>query len=175
MGMSSATNSLMLYAIIHGIKWKERLLIALHAKVSMLWISWSIKMEALEVTCPYCERHAQMVTGDQIYGEGRFTERFFYLCPPCMAYVGTHKGTNQPLGALADARTREARKCAHAAFDPLWKRKMLKDNVNKFIARSSGYKWLAKALEIEPESCHIGMMTEEQCNRVVEICSKYSK
>lgn len=73
-----------------------------------------------EVYCDYCGRRAEFVDSKVIYGK---SYGMIYLCRCCpgYAYVGVHKGTDRPLGRLADMELRELKKLAHAAFDPLWK------------------------------------------------------
>lgn len=80
----------------------------------------------------------------------------------CGARVGCHKGTKRPLGTVCDDATREARKAAHAAFDPLWRR-----GVGRF--RWQCYQALASAMSLTTDECHIGSMTAEQCRRVVAL------
>lgn len=96
-------------------------------------------------------------------------------CRPCDAAVGCHKGTNEPLGLVADKKTRAARAKAHKAFDPLWQRKMELHGWTKQSARQAGYKWLAREMGLRVENCHIGNFTEGQCYRVVRICNKVGK
>ena len=71
-----------------------------------------------KVYCDYCGREAEFVDSKIIYGKSYGK---IYLCRNCMAYVGVHKGTDKPLGRLANAELRNWKKAAHAAFDPLWK------------------------------------------------------
>lgn len=63
-----------------------------------------------------------------------------WKCVPCDAYVGCHKGTERPLGLVADAATRAAKIKAHAAFDPLWMRKMRKEGISKSAARGAAHR-----------------------------------
>jgi hypothetical protein len=76
--------------------------------------------------------------------------------------VGTHKNSKEhkPLGRLANAELRAAKKRAHAAFDPLWKSGHMK--------RGSAYAWLSDTLGIDKKDAHIGMFDVERCNAVVE-------
>lgn len=124
------------------------------------------------LTCPYCKAKAEFVDSAEIYGR---SYGMIYLCRPCDAYVGVHKGTEKPLGRLANAELREWKIKAHAAFDPLWKRKMIRDNCRKQVARGKGYKWLAGQLEINCSDCHIGMFDVKMCKKVIDICGKYNK
>lgn len=91
-----------------------------------------------------------------------------YLCRPCNAYVGVHKGTDRALGRLADSELRYWKKAAHAAFDPLWQ-KQISQGISKHTARGNAYKWLAEQMQLDSNDAHIGMMDVEQCKRVVEL------
>jgi len=123
------------------------------------------------VICPYCFGEAELTDSAEVY-DGR-SYGPIWLCRPCQAWVGVHKNDDlaRPLGRLADAELREWKKRAHAAFDPLWKRKMQRDNCWAKEARGAGYRWLAKSIGIPFEECHIGMFDVGLCRRVVEICS----
>lgn len=72
-----------------------------------------------KVYCDYCGRQAEYVDSKAVYGK---SYGMMYLCRNCMAYVGVHKGTDKPLGRLANAELRYWKKAAHAEFDPLWQR-----------------------------------------------------
>lgn len=113
--------------------------------------------------CPYCHKPSVLVGGMVIYPHRPdLDNKQFYLCKPCFAYVGCHPGTAKPLGRLANAELRQAKKVAHALFDPLWH--------GNPKSRSNAYKWLAKALGIPESECHIGMMDAGRCNAVVAAC-----
>lgn len=114
--------------------------------------------------CPYCGGESHLADSTRIYSGVSYGP--IYLCdgyPRCDAYVGCHKGTTKPLGRLADAELRRAKKAAHAVFDRLWK---YKDKG----ARSRAYEWLAEKLGISVEDCHIGMFDIQQCRSVVAAC-----
>lgn len=112
-----------------------------------------------ELLCPYCGTHPEYVDSSVIYGK---SYGMIYLCKPCDAYVGVHKGTDTPLGRLANKELREWKKKAHEAFDPLWKHGGMK--------RSQAYEWLAGTLGIKKEHCHIGMFDVNYCKKTVEVC-----
>jgi DNA-directed RNA polymerase subunit RPC12/RpoP len=113
-----------------------------------------------EIKCPYCEAQAVFVDSAEVYG-GR-SYGMIYLCRPCKAYVGVHKGSDKPLGRLADAKLRSMKISAHYAFDHIWK--------DGHDSRKGAYKWLAKELGIEGKDCHIGMFDVDMCYKVVEAC-----
>lgn len=121
--------------------------------------------------CDYCGKPSELVTGAQLYpNHPNFATQPYYKCWPCEAWVGCHDGTLAPLGRLANKELRMHKGFAHAAFDPLWKRKADKDCISRGHARSKGYKWLAKSLGIEGKDCHIGMFDVAQCKEVVRLC-----
>lgn len=123
-------------------------------------------------TCDYCLRPAALI---RVGEPGYPYQRDFgpvWACLPCGAWCGCHAGTENGLGRLANAELRTAKMAAHAAFDPLWKKKMEREQCSKSHARKSGYRWLADQLGIPYRKCHIGEMDVEQCRRVVEICSR---
>ncbi len=110
-------------------------------------------------TCIECGSGSEMVTGKRIYPHRPdLYGKMFWLCS-CGAYCGCHPGTTQALGHPCGPETRKARSAAHAAFDPIWKRKEM--------SRHGAYAWLSAATGIEPEKCHIGMMTADQARSVV--------
>lgn len=108
--------------------------------------------------CPYCGKGPSLADSKEVYGKSYGP---IWICRDCNAYVGCHRGTCRPLGTLANEETREARKRAHAAFDPLWR--------GKFMGRNQAYRALAKKLGIEKKDCHIGMLDAETCRRVVAV------
>lgn len=116
------------------------------------------------VICPYCNRYGVLLKDStEIYGQDFGP---LYVCRPCGARVGCHKGTYRPLGTLADAECRDARKEAHSAFDPLWR----PGAARLFRTRRRAYAWLAKKMSIPVNSCHIGEFNPGQCAAVMRHC-----
>ena len=93
----------------------------------------------VEVICPYCGKPAALVDDEVIYG--RSYGHKAYWCKPCDAYVGCHKGTETPMGRLANRELRKWKMRAHAAFDMIWK--------CRYMRRYNAYAWLAEELNIE--------------------------
>jgi hypothetical protein len=122
---------------------------------------------AVDVRCDYCGKPATFHPNSSIVYAADYGP--IWACLPCKAWVGCHPN-DTPLGRLATKALRVAKVQAHAAFDPLWKGKMRRDGCSKGKARASGYKWLAAQLGIDPADCHIGMMDEAMCARVVAVC-----
>lgn len=110
--------------------------------------------------CPYCEGLTAYVDSKRVYGK---SYGMIYLCWPCKAWVGVHKGTDIALGRLADHELREAKKEAHKYFNMIYEQGHLK--------RGEAYDWLCGTLQIPREETHIGMFDLELCRQAV-ICSK---
>lgn len=122
--------------------------------------------------CPYCSVPAELLPNSAEIYRG-VDHGPLWLCRPCRAWVGCHDHSGAPLGRLADPALRQAKIKAHAAFDPLWKAKIITTGCRKREARNLAYKWLSAALGIARQDCHIGMFDAETCARVVELCSPY--
>lgn len=121
--------------------------------------------------CGECGQSAVLVGGDVIYPRRPdLAHKKFWLCVADDAYVGCHEGTIVPLGRPAGRATREARKRAHDAFDPLWKKPDRRTEAP--MSRHRAYEMLALQLGLTRDTCHIGMMDVEMCKRVVEAVPK---
>lgn len=107
--------------------------------------------------CCHCGCPVRLANNSAIYGRPYGDWPWVYQCAnrTCGAYVGTHPHTDLPLGTLADALTREARKRAKAEFNPLWETKRL--------SRTQAYARLAEKMGISASACHFGMFTVQQC------------
>jgi hypothetical protein len=100
--------------------------------------------------CPYCKNQSEYT--EAAYG-------MIYLCKPCDAYCGVHKGTNKSLGRLAKADLRQQRQEAHKYFDAIW--------LQGKVDRKQLYNELAEYLEIPFKYCHIAMFSIYTCQKVV--------
>lgn len=120
------------------------------------------KLVPHDVYCDYCGRKTEFVDSKVIYGQ---SYGMIYLCRNCMAYVGVHKGTAEPLGRLANAQLRYWKKQAHAAFDPIWKCGRFKGT------RNVAYAWLAGKMGLPIDKTHIGMFDVAECKMTVQICN----
>lgn len=117
-----------------------------------------------EVFCDYCGRRAEYVDSKIIYHGKSFGMIYLCRCCPGYAYVGVHKGTDQPKGTLANAELREWRKAAHHAFDPLWQQGPFKYH------RKAAYSWLAQMMGLPAKETHTGLFDASKCERVIQIC-----
>lgn len=122
--------------------------------------------------CPYCDGATEYVDSAVVYYGKSYG--MIYLCKPCNAWVGVHKGTDTALGRLANNELRKWKKEAHRYFDGLWKKKMTQ-GFTKQESRTAAYIWLSSKMGIEPEYTHIGMFDVTQCKQVVEICRPFYK
>jgi hypothetical protein len=106
--------------------------------------------------CPYCGAESVYVSSAEVYGGRNYGP--IYLCRPCKAWVGVHRGTDKPLGRLANSTLRSLKRQAHDAFDPLWR--------DGWMSRNDAYTWLSKELKVK--KAHIGECDEKQCRRVIQ-------
>jgi hypothetical protein len=106
--------------------------------------------------CPYCNQEAELIDSIYIYRYRSYGK--MWICYRCDAHVGCHKGTDKPLGTLANAELKKARQLTHKEFDRLWKK--------KHFTRTESYKMLADFLGITKDKCHIGMFDIETCREV---------
>lgn len=107
--------------------------------------------------CHYCGSQVSIEQNKEIYGRNYGDYPWIYLCdsPACKAYVGIHPDTNIPLGTLADAKTRKARKEAKDVFTAWYK--------TIRIDRGRAYQLLANALKLPKEECHFGWFDVDAC------------
>jgi len=119
------------------------------------------KEQTMRPYCPYCSKAAELVHGDTIYPHRPdLSEKRFWLCRDCDAYVGCHPGTEQPLGFPANAELRKLRQEAHLVFDAYWKAKGWK--------RSEGYAFLRKKLKAK-RPVHIGQANDVTCRQIINL------
>lgn len=104
----------------------------------------------MDVTCAECS--SPMVQRESKYGKFYGCSRF----PLCKATHGAHPD-GRPLGIPADKKTKAARIRAHAEFDAFW--------MEQGWTRGRAYGWLVK----HGPAPHIAEMTEEDCEKLIEI------
>lgn len=94
----------------------------------------------------------------------------YYACPlrPTCDIIGDWSDHDHRFHVSTQA-DRDARKLAHAAFDPLWQSGHMK--------RKEAYEWLAARLGISEserhEKCHMKHFSESEAMRVVEVVREY--
>jgi hypothetical protein len=118
-------------------------------------------MFGLTPMCHYCQSFSIPATGKDIYPHRKdLASLAFFSCPTCDAYVGCHEITGKPLGRLANATLRKAKSAVHEVFDMIWK--------EKYKTRHESYMWLAHALAIDEDDCHIGFFDELGCQNALK-------
>ena len=118
--------------------------------------------------CRYCGGVIRLVPARMIYGLS--TDRLglsgenIYLCQNCNARVGCHKGTNRPLGNVANEVLRLKRRETHQVFDAFWQ--------GNGMSRTKAYKWRAAQMQLSEKDTHIGGFEMDQCQQVIDLCEK---
>ena len=113
----------------------------------------------IQKICQYCGGKVVKSKSRVLYGKGNET---IYLCTTCNAYVGCYKGTDKPMGKVANTVLRLNRQFTHQVFDNFWK--------ERGWTRSAAYRWLAKQMKLPAELAHIGGFEMEQCQRLISLC-----
>lgn len=83
------------------------------------------------IYCCGCQKnvYARLTTGSEVYAHRadlRMTP--FWKCDTCSNHVGCHHKSSDrtaPLGCIATAEIKNARKHIHAIFDPIWKQGLM--------------------------------------------------
>lgn len=105
-----------------------------------------------------------LVGNDEIYGIPYGDWPYANVCSDrdgCDSYVGLHPYTTIPLGTLANATIREARKKVKAVFNPVWQ--------SGRMSRGEAYAQLPKLMGIEQHECHFGWFTVERCSHALQV------
>lgn len=109
--------------------------------------------------CGECgSRMKLQISRHYVYKDG--SPRKFYICkkyPTCLGTCSAHPD-GQPMGIPSDKETRMARHELHGVFDVLW------NSDCAVMERNEAYEWLANAMEIDVNECHISRFTKHQCN-----------
>ena len=125
--------------------------------------------EKLKVTCPYCGRHAKLITGSVLYPHRQeLSHLWFWRCSPCGAYVGTHENSprHTPKGSLANAKLRAMRSTAHHFLDAHWR--------TQNSSRRQVYTKLAEFMGLTEAQAHIGKFDEQQCRMAIDLAADHS-
>jgi hypothetical protein len=105
--------------------------------------------------CPFCSGDVAVAHHNEIYGRAYGEWPWVYLCKSCRAYVGMYPLTNIPLGTLADAKLRNARKLGKKPFEALWD--------GGGMTRTEAYAALAAHMGKTEADCHFGWFSIEEC------------
>lgn len=123
--------------------------------------------------CPYCQRSAKFVPGSVVHPDKTAElNRNFWHCAPCDAYVSAKPLTNEPLGRLANAELRAAKREAHAAMDAVMGGRIRGNKRKAKRVKDKAFAWLAEQMGIPFAQSCIGLFDVELCNRAVEVCER---
>ncbi len=115
--------------------------------------------------CRYCKAPVALSNNSRIYGRSYGTWPWVYHCTKCDSHVGTHPGTDIPLGTLADAPLRKHRSAFKDTFNPLWV-----NSLGGRWSRTKAYTWLAGVMKIPVHQCHGAWFDEAQCIAATQYC-----
>ena len=99
--------------------------------------------------CHYCFSEVVIKTHEEVYGKSHSDWPYLYGCIGCDAIVGIHKGTNVPLGYLANKALRTQRQEVKGRF------LQLKKKFN--LSADKAYDILSKEMKYAKKNCHFGM------------------
>lgn len=119
--------------------------------------------------CPHCGSVMILRPASEIYHDSH-CDRMLYVCPKypqCDTYVGTHPGTNTPLGVPANGDLRNLRIQAHRKFDRIWQ--------SGIMSKDNAYRWFADSFGLRLKDAHIGMCGEYQCKELIRLCEEVLK
>ena len=105
--------------------------------------------------CEKCNIEAELV--EDIYNG------YIYSCPFCSSRVSVHKGTNIPMGTLANSEVGQQRKQVHRSLETIFGK-------NK-RGKEMSHIWLSKILNIK--DAHVGNFDLETCEKVLKILAQY--
>lgn len=118
-------------------------------------------------TCNVCgSEHVRIAHHLEIYGKAYGHWPWAVLCDKCHSYVGLHKGTDIPMGTLAEADTRAARGTAKKLFI-------------RFVQERDEWTWnnayatLAYEMQLSRDECHFGRFTVAQANEAEDIVNRW--
>lgn len=125
-----------------------------------------MKMKKYQINCPYCGSPAHCRPASMVHGTSTLEKgRYLYVCsrwPECDAYVAAHKNDKSPMGTLANGNLRHKRILAHHALQELQR--------SRHMEKWAAYLWMQGKLGLSEEQAHIGLFSEQMCDRVVSLC-----
>ncbi len=125
-------------------------------------------MKKTNITCPYCGAPAVYRPAGAVYKNNTKQKgSHLYVCshwPACDSYVAAHRHNGEPMGTLANKTLRRKRILAHKALNQL--------RVATHMSKWAVYIWMQMRLQLSPQEAHIGMFTEEMCDRLISLCEE---
>jgi len=119
--------------------------------------------------CDYCGAPAVLTRAGEEGYPYREDHGPVWVCSPCQAWIGVMARSTRhvPLGRLADAALREAKSRLHEVLEPLVARKVRRDGVNAFEARSKALRWVSTELGFDPPPPTIHAFSLDQCQHAI--------
>lgn len=114
--------------------------------------------------CNYCNKEAEWVSNEVIYGKRYGKSYMMWLCRPCEAWVGCHCNTEKPLGTLAKLELRNLRRKAKELFI---EKKLSGKWGRNYAQKEKAYKWLRKTMKLSSDEAHFGMFDETRCRYII--------
>ena len=125
-----------------------------------------MKKQKYHMNCPYCGAPAICRPSSMVHGGNTWqNDTFLYVCsrwPECDSYVTAHKYSLIPMGSMANKSLRSKRMQAHRAMDELRR--------CRHMDTWAVYVWIQMKMDLPPDKAHIGMFSEEMCDRLISIC-----
>jgi hypothetical protein len=120
------------------------------------------------IPCQYCKGHPLRMTGAELFPDRpEIAVRHYIVCRDCDAWVGCRPGTWTPLGDLADATLRMARRRAHEAFETVWRAAAHETRMSDDAARRAAYAWISSHVK---GGAHVAGLALRECGEMVRMC-----
>lgn len=124
------------------------------------------KKKQYELFCPYCGSRAVLSTYREVYGlDATDPDEKIYVCrnfrKGCNSYVRTQKGTDIPLGVMADAKLRNMRIHAHRRISEIVDKKIMD--------KRSVYHYLESSFGFAPGTFHLAASGEYYCMETIRL------
>ena len=113
------------------------------------------------VYCPYCNREAERISNEFLYGKV-YGNGMAWDCRHCDAFTGC-SDDGRPIGALANKELRMARKKARAHVESF-----VTGQVDEKSVRNMVYASLTRYLGISRQVCAIGRFNLDMCQRTMD-------
>lgn len=114
--------------------------------------------------CPICNNNLEFKRSSDVYfNRPDLSNKFMYICFRCDVRCAAREN-GRLIGTPANKKLREMRRACHGLFDVRWK--------SGSSSRTKCYQWLQKVMRLSEKEAHIGLFTEEQCTKLLQILTK---
>lgn len=120
------------------------------------------------IPCQYCGGNPLRMTGAEMFPDRpEIAVKRYLACRDCDAWVGCRPGTWTPVGELADATLRSARRRAHDAFESVWRAALRETRASDDQARRAAYAWIATHVR---GGAHVAGLGLRECGDMIGLC-----